>query len=107
PYLIAYKSLCDPLIKNDEFSYIVDWELSVIDDETTIPEQETCTPTGGGGELPPAGGGGSGFVISIVDTEAAIFAMTPADGAVAYATDTENYYIYDDGAWSIYEDTGS
>ncbi|MHC4753010.1 MAG: hypothetical protein ACYTFW_24490, partial [Planctomycetota bacterium] len=31
PYLIAYKSLCDPLIKNDEFSYIVDWELSVID----------------------------------------------------------------------------
>ena len=107
PYLIAYKSLCDPLIKNDEFSYIVDWELSVIDDETTIPEQETCTPTGGGGGEGPEGGVDSGFVISIVDTEAAIFAMTPADGAVAYATDTENYYIYDDGAWSIYEDTGS
>jgi hypothetical protein len=34
PHLIAYKALDTPLTKTDEFSYIVDWELSVIDTDS-------------------------------------------------------------------------
>ena len=31
PYLAAYKALEQPINKENDFSYIIDWELSVID----------------------------------------------------------------------------
>ena len=31
PMMVAYKEVFPPINKNDEFSYIIDWELSVID----------------------------------------------------------------------------
>ena len=35
PFLTAYKVISPPLAKNNEFSYIIDWELSLIDSTTT------------------------------------------------------------------------
>ena len=35
PFLSAYKVISPPLAKNNEFSYIIDWELSLIDSTTT------------------------------------------------------------------------
>jgi len=31
PYLAAYKALAEPINKENDFSYVIDWELSVVD----------------------------------------------------------------------------
>jgi hypothetical protein len=35
PFLSAYKVVSPPIAKNNEFSYIIDWELSLVDSTTT------------------------------------------------------------------------
>jgi hypothetical protein len=35
PFLSAYKVIIPPITKNNEFSYIIDWELSLVDSTTT------------------------------------------------------------------------
>lgn len=59
-------------------------------------------------ELDSDGTGSYAFNIDIRNTESAILAMTPseadADNAVvAYATDTQNFLIYDGSAWYIFK----
>ena len=59
-------------------------------------------------QLDSDGTGSDGFNIDIRDTESNILAMTPegadADNAVvAYATDTQNFLIYDGSAWYIFK----
>ena len=59
-------------------------------------------------QLDSDGTGSYAFNIDIRNTESAILVMTPseadADNAVvAYATDTQNFLIYDGSAWYIYK----
>jgi hypothetical protein len=43
------------------------------------------------------------FSISTFNTEANILALTPANGTIAFGTDTNNYYVYDSSlGWATF-----
>jgi hypothetical protein len=61
----------------------------------TITASITATATG---TLVPAG-----FSISTFNTEVNILALTPANGTIAFGTDTNNYYVYDSSlGWATF-----
>jgi len=51
-------------------------------------------------------GGVAALTISTFDTESNILSSTPDNGTIAYATDTESYYVYDSSlGWAEFTPT--